>query len=84
MCPVFESILVVAGRHRQDTVLAFSSFVVTQCSISSAFAGGVWLRITGAGGGGIGLGAAAFFLSAQATSSTREKRQSLFIPNRRS
>src|SRR5438552_15084617 len=41
ICPVFESILVVTGRQRQDTVFAFSSFVTTQCSISSAFGGGV-------------------------------------------
>jgi hypothetical protein len=80
MCPVFESIFVVAGRHRQETVFAFSSLVVTQCSISCAFAGGVWLRTTtGAGGGGGGVGAAALFFSAQPVNSRRETSQNLFI-----
>jgi hypothetical protein len=44
ICPVFESILVVTGRQRQNTVFAFSSFVTTQCSMSSAFGGGTRLR----------------------------------------
>ena len=82
MCPVFESILVVAGRQRQDTVFAFSSFVTTQCSMSSAFAGGIWLRITGAGGGARGgVGAAGFFLPAQPISNTTKSSQNLFIAN---
>ncbi len=51
VCPVFESIRVVTGSHRQDTVFAFSCLVTTQCSMTSAEGGGIWLRI-GAGGGG--------------------------------
>jgi hypothetical protein len=31
MRPVFESIKVVAGWHRQVTVLAFSCSMITQC-----------------------------------------------------
>jgi hypothetical protein len=51
VCPVLESIRVVTGTQRQETVLAFSCLVTTQCSMSSAVGGGIWLR-TGAGGGG--------------------------------
>jgi hypothetical protein len=50
VCPVLESIRVVTGSQRHDTVLAFSCFVITQCSITCALAGGITLR-TGAGGG---------------------------------
>ena len=51
VCPVLESIRVVTGTQRQETVLAFSCLVTTQCSMTSAVGGGIWLR-TGAGGGG--------------------------------
>jgi hypothetical protein len=43
--PVFESIRVVTGMQRHDTVLAFSCLLTTQCSITSAVGGGIWLRI---------------------------------------
>jgi len=71
VCPVLESIRVVTGSQRHDTVFAFSCLVTTQCSITSAVGGGIWLR-TGAGaaaGGGEGGGAAAtgFFLAEQPT-----------------
>src|SRR5438552_11928818 len=69
ICPVFESILVVTGRQRQDTVFAFSSFVTTQCSISSAFGGGVRLRITRVGAEGV---AAGLCLDAQPTTNRRD------------
>jgi hypothetical protein len=65
VCPVLESMRVVTGSQRQETVFAFSCLVITQCSITSAEAGGIWLRI-GAGAGAAGWGAAAgFFLVAQ-------------------
>ena len=41
VCPVLESIRVVTGRQRQDTVLAFSCLVTTQCSMTSADGGGI-------------------------------------------
>jgi len=41
VCPVFESITVPAGMQLQVTVLAFSCFVTTQCSMPSALAGGI-------------------------------------------
>jgi hypothetical protein len=53
VCPVLESIRVVTGTHRQDTVFAFSRLVTTQCSMTSAVGGGIWL-FNGAGGGGAG------------------------------
>ena len=63
VCPVFESMRVVTGSQRQETVFAFSCLVTTQCSITSAEAGGIWLRI---GAGAAGWGAAAgVFLAAQ-------------------
>jgi hypothetical protein len=66
VCPVLESIRVVTGSQRHDTVLAFSCLVITQCSMTSAVGGGIWLR-TGAGAAGEGGGAVAtgFFLAAQ-------------------
>jgi len=54
VCPVFESILVVTGTQRQDTVFAFSCLLTTQCSMTSADEGGSWLRIR-TGGGGCGF-----------------------------
>ena len=44
VCPVLESIRVVTGTQRQDTVFAFSRLVTTQCSMTSAVGGGIWLR----------------------------------------
>jgi hypothetical protein len=69
VCPVFESIRVVTGSQRQETVFEFSCLLTTQCSITCALAGGIWLRIgagarTGAGaGGGGGVAATGFFLA---------------------
>jgi hypothetical protein len=61
--PVLESILVVMGTQAQDTVLAFSCRVMTQCSMISALEGGIWLRTgratAGAGGGAAGGGGGA-------------------------
>ena len=66
VCPVFESIRVVTGSQRHETVFAFSCLVTTQCSMTSAVGGGIWLR-TGAGaaaeGGGGGAAATGFFLA---------------------
>jgi hypothetical protein len=54
VCPVFESIRVVTARQLQVTVLAFSCFTTTQCSMVSAVSGGAWLRM----GGGVCAGPA--------------------------
>ena len=65
--PVLESIRVVTDSQRHVTVLAFSCLLTTQCSITSAEGGGIWLR-TGAGaegGGATGCGATGFFLAKQ-------------------
>jgi hypothetical protein len=59
VCPVFESITVFTGRQLQVTVLAFSCLTTTQCSITSALGGGIWLRIGG------GVAAIGCFLAAQ-------------------
>ena len=56
VCPVFESILVVAGTQLQVTVLAFSWLTTTQCSMVSAVGGGNWLRMGGGGGGAAATG----------------------------
>src|SRR5580765_7404897 len=71
VCPVLESIRVVTGSQRHDTVFAFSCLVTTQCSMTSAVGGGIWLR-TGAGAaagavGGGGAAATGFFLPEQPT-----------------
>ena len=69
VCPVLESIRVVTGSQRHDTVFAFSCLVTTQCSMTSAVGGGIWLR-TGAGAaaeGGGGVVATGFFLAEQPT-----------------
>jgi hypothetical protein len=87
--PVFESIFVVTGMHAQVTVLAFSSFTTTQCSMSSADAGGIWLfrgLICGAGagagvGGGGGAGAGGF-LAAHPASNKTDTSQNFFITDR--
>lgn len=39
--PVLESIRVVTGSQRHDTVFAFSCLVTTQCSMTSAVGGGI-------------------------------------------
>jgi hypothetical protein len=59
VCPVLESITVVTSRQLQVTVLAFSCFTTTQCSMSSALGGGSWLRIGG------GVAATGCFFAAQ-------------------
>src|SRR6266852_8885313 len=69
VCPVFESIFVVTGRQLQDTVFAFYCLITTQCSISSAVGGGIWLRI----------GAIGRCLAAQPTKNRKEMSQSFFI-----
>jgi hypothetical protein len=63
VCPVFESITVFAGTQLQVTVLAFSCFDITQCSMSSADGGGSWLRIGG------GVAATGVFFAAHPASS---------------
>ena len=68
--PVLESIRVVTGSQRHDTVFAFSCLVTTQCSITSAVGGGIWLRTgdgAAAGGGEGEAPATGFFLAEQPT-----------------
>lgn len=67
--PVLESIRVVTGSQRQDTVFAFSRLITTQCSMTSADGGGIWLRSgAGAAAGGGGWGeATGFFLAEHPT-----------------
>jgi hypothetical protein len=76
VCPVLESIRVVTGSQRHDTVFAFSCLVTTQCSMTSAVGGGIWLR-TGDGaaaeGGGVGV-ATGFFLAEQPTRNRTQNR----------
>jgi hypothetical protein len=73
VCPVLESIRVVTGSQRHDTVFAFSCLVTTQCSMTSAVGGGIWLRTgagaaaAGGGDGGGGTAATGFFLPEQPT-----------------
>jgi hypothetical protein len=74
VCPVFESIKVVAGWQRQVTVLAFSSLTTTQCWMISAVGGGVWLRMGG------GVAATGCFFAAQPVRSRQTKRQTFFMP----
>ena len=57
VCPVFESIRVVTARQLQVTVLEFSCFTTTQCSIVSAVSGGVTLFTAT----GVGLAVTGFF-----------------------
>jgi hypothetical protein len=82
--PVLESIRVVTGSQRQETVLEFSCLVTTQCSMTSAVAGGNWLR-TGAGAGagactvGAGVAATGFFLGPQPTRHKIKIRHSFFM-----
>ena len=66
--PVLESITVFKGTHLQVTALAFSWLTTTQCSISSAVHGGIWLRMGG------GVAAIGYFFAAQPARS-RQKHQ---------
>jgi hypothetical protein len=75
VCPVLESITVVPGRQLQVTVFAFSCFVTTQCSVTSALAGGSWLRTSGGG-----VAATGCFFAAQPVKSRRTTRQPLIMP----
>jgi hypothetical protein len=72
VCPVFESITVVAGTQVQVTVLAFSCLTTTQCSMRSAVGGGNWLRMGG------GVGATGCFFAAQPAKS-RQNRSPAFL-----
>ena len=80
VCPVLESIRVVTGSQRQDTVFAFSRLVTTQCSMTSAEGGGIWLR-TGAAGGGVAgcVGATGFFFAEQPTTQRSRMSQRFFM-----
>ncbi len=74
VCPVLESITVVTSRQLQVTVLAFSCLTTTQCSMSSAVGGGIWLRI------GSGVGATGCFFAAQPTRSRQNTSQAFLMP----
>ena len=74
VCPVFESITVVTGRQLQVTVLAFSCFTTTQCSMSSAVGGGNWLRIGG------GVAATGCFFAVQPARSRQNTSQAFLMP----
>jgi hypothetical protein len=74
VCPVFESITVFAGKQLQVTVLAFSCLTTTQCSMSSAVAGGIWLRMGG------GVAATGGLFAAQADSSRQHTSQTFLMP----
>jgi hypothetical protein len=74
VCPVFESITVFAGKQLQVTVLAFSCLTTTQCSMSSAVGGGIWLRIGG------GVAATGDLFAAQAASSRQQTSQAFLMP----
>ena len=80
VCPVLESITVLPGRQLQVTVLAFSCFVTMQCSMTSLFAGGSWLRTSGgvaATAGGVA--ATGCFFAAQPLKNKQRTRQPIFI-----
>src|SRR5260370_11265881 len=74
VCPVFESIRVVAGWQRQVTVLEFSCSTTTQCRMISALGGGVWLRMVG------GVAATGGFFGAQPVRSRQSPRQTFLMP----
>jgi hypothetical protein len=74
VCPVFESITVFPGTQLQVTVLAFSCALTTQCSMTSALAGGIWLRMGGGVGGG-GVAATGGFFAAHPVSSRHNTSQ---------
>jgi hypothetical protein len=69
---------VVPGRQLHVTVLAFSCFVTTQCSMTSALAGGSWLRTSGGAAGG-GVAATGCFFAAQPVNSRQTTRQPLLM-----
>lgn len=73
VCPVFESMVVLAGTQLQVTVFAFSCLVTTQCSIVSAVTGGAWLRIGG------GVATAGCFFAAQPARSRQTTSQIFFM-----
>ena len=73
VCPVFESITVVRGWQLQVTVLLFSCLTTTQCSISSAVAGGNWLRVGG------GVAATGCFFAAHPARSKQNMRPTFLI-----
>jgi hypothetical protein len=75
VCPVFESITVLRGRQLQVTVLAFSCLTTTQCWMSSAVAGGSWLRMGG------GVAATGCFLAAQPARSKQNTSQHFLMPS---
>src|ERR1700693_3537486 len=74
VCPVFESITVVAGTQLQVTVLAFSCLTTTQCSITSAVGGGNWLRMGG------GVAATCCFFAAQPARSRQNTSPAFLMP----
>jgi hypothetical protein len=74
VCPVFESITVVAGTQLQVTVFAFSCLTTTQCSMISEVGGGSWLR-TGGGVAAIGC-----FFAAQPARSRQNTSPAFLIP----
>lgn len=76
VCPVLESMTVVPGKQLQVTVLAFSCFVTTRCSMTSALAGGSWLRTSG----GAGAAATGCFFAAQPVKSRQTTRQPFIMP----
>src|SRR5580700_10947003 len=76
VCPVFESITVVAGRQLQVTVLAFSCLTTTQCSMSWALDGGSWLRM-----GGGGAAATGCFFAAQPAKSRQSTIPAFLMPS---
>ena len=74
VCPVFESISVVAGWQRQVTVLEFSCSTTTQCWMRSAVGGGIWLRMGG------GVAATGGFFAAQPVRNKQTNRHTFLIP----
>jgi hypothetical protein len=76
--PVLESIVVDAGWQLQVTVLAFSCFTTTQCSMISALGGGTWLR---AGGGEGGVDPTGGFFAAQPARKRQKMRQAVLMPS---
>ena len=74
VCPVLESITVVTSRQLHVTVLAFSCLTTTQCSMSSAVGGGIWLRIGG------GVAAIGCFFAEQPTRSRPNTSQAFLMP----
>src|SRR5258708_24431532 len=64
---------VVAGRQLHVTVVAFSCWTTTQCSISSAVGGGIWLRMGG------GVAATGCFFAAQPASSRQNITQAFLM-----